>query len=84
MKTNNRLLVYLSEQNLKKLNVNSAQQGISKSSLVNVLIAKYLKNETSNKEQSTNMKAKDGVSYIVPQVIHYDNLEDKTEFLYAI
>lgn len=47
-------------------------------------VAKYLKDETSAKTKITTMNAKDGVSYIVPQVIHFDNLEDKTEFFFRV
>ena len=30
------------------------------------------------------MKAETGVSYIVPQIIHYDNLQDQTEFFLRV
>ncbi len=37
-----------------------------------------------SKNHKISMKPLDGVSYIVPQVIHYDNLKEKTEFFLRV
>lgn len=47
-------------------------------------VAKYLNSKEPNKEHSTLMEAKTGISYIVPQIIHYDNLQDSTEFFLRV
>lgn len=47
-------------------------------------VAKYLKGENVHSNDVTSMRALDGVSYIVPQKIHYDNLEDKLELFMRV
>jgi thioredoxin reductase len=47
-------------------------------------VARYLTNKEMSKNHKISMKPLDGVSYIVPQVIHYDNLKEKTEFFLRV
>ncbi len=47
-------------------------------------VAKYVKNQEVNKNEITHLKSNKGISYIVPQTIHFDNLEEKTEFFLRV
>ena len=47
-------------------------------------VVKYLKDGFEHDGTKTSLQAKDGVSYIVPQTIHYDNLSDKLELFMRV
>lgn len=47
-------------------------------------VSKYLKKENVKSNETTSMKALDGVSYIVPQKIHYENLDSKLELFMRV
>lgn len=47
-------------------------------------VAKYLKGTSEKTNNETQMKALNGVSYIVPQNIHYDNLDSKLELFMRV
>ncbi len=47
-------------------------------------VSKFLKKEHNKSKTHTCMKAQEGVSYIVPQKIHFDNLDDKLELFMRV
>jgi thioredoxin reductase len=47
-------------------------------------VSKYIANDIKETDTITNMKAGNGVSYIVPQKIHFDNLDEKLELFLRV
>lgn len=47
-------------------------------------VAKYLNNEFSKKSKETKLSAKNGVSYIVPQKINSNNIENRIELFLRV